>query len=61
MGSEPWWPSDHEFEFHNPYLFDKNETQGNVSMWKFQAQRAFVWEGILENNINHILRLYVKV
>jgi hypothetical protein len=23
---------------------------------KFQAQRAFTWEGVLENNINHVLR-----
>jgi hypothetical protein len=24
MISEPWWPSDHEFESHHPYLFHKN-------------------------------------
>jgi len=24
MVSKPWSPSDHEFEFHHPHLFDKN-------------------------------------
>jgi hypothetical protein len=55
MISEPWWPSGHEFESHNSYLFDKNQAQGNVGLCKFQAQRAFTWGGVLENNINHIL------
>jgi len=28
-----------------------------MSLYKFQAQRTFTWEGgVLENNINHILR-----
>jgi hypothetical protein len=26
-----------------------------MGMCKFQTQRAFTWEGVLENNINHIL------
>jgi hypothetical protein len=26
-----------------------------VSMYKFQAQSAFTWGGVLKNNINHIL------
>jgi hypothetical protein len=34
-------PSGHEFESHHPYLFDKNQAQGNVGLCKFQAQRAF--------------------
>ena len=36
-------------------LFDKNEAQRDVGLCKFQAQRAFTWECVLENNINHIL------
>jgi hypothetical protein len=55
MVSEPWWPSGHEFESHHPHLFDKNQAQGKVDLCKFQAQRAFTWGGVLENNINHIL------
>ena len=39
-------------------LFDKNQVQGNVSLCKFQAQKAFTW-GVLENNINHILSLHL--
>jgi hypothetical protein len=27
-----------------------------MDMCKFQAQRAFIWGGMLENNINHIMR-----
>jgi len=55
MVSEPWWPSGHEFESHHPHLFDKNQAQGKVDLCKFQAQRAFTWGGVLENNINYIL------
>jgi hypothetical protein len=54
--SEAWWPNDHEFESHHPCLFDKkNQAQDNISLCKFQAQRIFTWEGVLGNNINHIL------
>jgi len=55
MVSELWWPSGHEFESHHPYLFDKNQVQGNVGSCKFQVQRAFTLGDVLENNINHIL------
>ena len=59
MVSEFLWLSGHEFESHHPYLFDKkNQTQGNVSMCKFQAQ--IIWRGVLENNINYILEPYLK-
>jgi len=34
-------PSSHEFESHNPHLFDKNQAQDNMNLYKFQAQRAF--------------------
>jgi len=59
MVSEPWWLSGHEFESHHPYLFDKNQTQDNMDMCMFQAQRAFTWGGVLENNINHILESHL--
>jgi hypothetical protein len=55
MVLESWWPSGHEFESHHSYLFDKNEAQSSVSLCKFQAQRAFTWGAVLENNINYIL------
>jgi len=32
-----------------------------VGLCKFQAQRAFTWEGMLENNINHILGPYLNL
>ena len=35
MVSEIWWPSGHEFESHYSYLFDKNQAQGNVSLYNF--------------------------
>jgi len=35
------------------------QAQGNVSLCKFQAQRAFTWGGVLENNINHIFGLHL--
>ena len=38
-----------------PILFDKNQAQGDVGLCKFQAQRAFTWGGVLQNNINHIM------
>jgi hypothetical protein len=55
MVSEPWWLNSYEFKSHHPYLFDKNWAQGNVSLCKFQAQKAFTCGGMLENNIDHIL------
>jgi hypothetical protein len=55
MVSKPWWPSGHKFKFHHSHLFDKNQVQGNMDLCKFQAQNAFTWGGVLENNINHIL------
>jgi hypothetical protein len=55
--SEPWWPSGHEFKYHHPHLFNKNQTQSNMDMYKFQIQKAFTWGDVLENNINYILRL----
>jgi len=61
MVSEPWRPSSHEFKSHNPHLFDKNQAQGNVGQCKFQAQRAFTWGGMLENNINYILGPHLTV
>ena len=62
MVLEPWWLSGHEFESHHPHLFDKNQAQGNVGLCKFQAQRAFTWGGVLENNnINYILGPHLKV
>jgi len=30
--------------------------QGNVGLYKFQDQKTFTWRGVLENNINHIMR-----
>jgi hypothetical protein len=59
MVSEPWWSSGHEFESHNSYLFDKNQAQSNMSLYKFQSQRAFIWGGELENKINHILKPHI--
>jgi len=61
MISEPWWQSGHEFESHHPYLFDKNQAQGNASMYKFQVQKVFTWGGVLENNINYILGPHLLV
>jgi hypothetical protein len=62
MVSKSWWLSGHEFESHHPYLFHKNQAQGNVGICKFQAQRAFTWGGVLENNnINYILGPHLKV
>jgi len=31
-----------------------------VDMCKFQAQKAFTWGGVLENNINHIPGPHLK-
>jgi len=59
MVSEPWWPSGHEFESHRSHLFDKNQTQDNMDLCKFQAQKTFTWGGVLENNINHILESHL--
>ena len=56
MVSEPWKPSGYDFKSHHPYLFDKNQAQDNMSLCKFQVQRAFTWGDMLENNINYILR-----
>jgi hypothetical protein len=33
--------------------------QNNVDLCKFQAQKAFSWESVLENNINNILKPYL--
>jgi hypothetical protein len=61
--SESWWPNGHEFKSHHSHLFDKkkNQAQGNVCLYKFQAQKTFTWGGILENNINHILKHHLKL
>jgi len=56
MVSEFWWLSDHEFEYHNLYLFDKNQTQDSEGLRKFQVQKIFTWGSVLEDNINHILK-----
>ena len=32
----------YEFESHHPYLFDKNQAQGNVNLCKFEAQNFFI-------------------
>jgi len=29
------------FESHHPHLFDKNQAQNNMSLYKFQVQMAF--------------------
>ena len=42
-------------------LFDKNQAQGSVGLYKFQVQRVFTWGGVLENNINHIMGLTYKL
>jgi hypothetical protein len=60
MISESWWLSGLEFDSHYPYLFDKNQAQGNISLRKFQAQRIFTWGDVLENNINYILRSHLR-
>ena len=51
--------SGHKFESHHPHLFDKNWAQDNMGMCKFQAQKAFTWGSVLENNINHIMWSYL--
>jgi hypothetical protein len=61
MVSEPWWPNGHKFESHHPYLFDKNQAQDNVSLCKFQTQKAFIWGSVLENNINYILKSHLTI
>jgi len=61
MISESWWSNDHEFKSHHPYLFDKNQAQDKISLYKFQAQKAFTWGGMLENNINHILEPHLII
>jgi len=45
MASELWWSSGHEFESHYLHLFDKNQTQDNMGMCKFQVQRVFHLKG----------------
>ena len=32
-----------------------------MGMCKFQAQKTFTWEDVLENNINHTLESHVTV
>jgi hypothetical protein len=59
MVLESWWTSSHEVESHHPHLFDKNQAQCNMGICKFQAQKAFNWGGVLENNINHILKSHL--
>ena len=39
-----------------PVYLIKNQAQGNMSLSKFQVQRAFTLEDVLKNNINHILK-----
>jgi len=51
MVSESWWSSGHEFESYYLYVFDKNQAQSNVGLCKFQVQRTFACEDVLENNI----------
>ena len=41
MISEPCWSNGHGFESHHPYLFDKNQAQNNIDLYKFQAQKPF--------------------
>ena len=31
-----------------------------MSLYKFQVQRAFTWESVLEKNINHILNIILN-
>jgi hypothetical protein len=31
-----------------------------MNLYKFQVQRTFIWKDVLENNINHILKTYLK-
>jgi hypothetical protein len=59
MVSETWWPSNHEFESHHSYLFNKNQAQDNMSLYKSQVQMTFTWNDVLKNNINHILKAYL--
>jgi len=59
MISESWWSNGHEFKSHYPHLFDKNKVQGNVGLYKFQAQRTFIWGDALKININYIMRLHL--
>jgi hypothetical protein len=32
-----------------------------MGLYKFQVQMIFIWEDMLENNINHILKFYIKI
>jgi hypothetical protein len=57
---EPWWLWDQDLESHYPHLFDKNQAQGNMSLYRFQDQMTFTWEDVLENNINYILESHLK-
>jgi hypothetical protein len=61
MVSESWWSSGHEFESHHPHLFDKNQAQGKMDLYKFQTQMTFIWESVLENNINYILGPHLRI
>jgi hypothetical protein len=45
MELKPWWSNGYEFESHHPYLFDKNQVQGDVGQYKFQAQKIFTLKG----------------
>ena len=56
MISEFYGSNGHEFESHHLILFDKKQTQGNVGLYKFQPQKIFTLKGILENNINYIMK-----
>jgi hypothetical protein len=57
MVSESWWPSSYEFESHHPHLFDK-KNKHNI-MWvcaSFKSKEFSLEGGILNNNINYILK-----
>ena len=35
--------------------------QNNVGLYKFQIQKTFTWEGVLENNINYIMKSHLTI
>jgi hypothetical protein len=59
MVSEPSWPSDHEFESHNLYLFDEKIKYKIISTCASFKLKEFSRKDILENNINNVLKSYL--
>jgi hypothetical protein len=59
MISDPWWSSDHEFESHHFYLFDKNQAQDNMGLCGFQVKKKLINSDYIIQYISFFLGRYI--